>query len=728
MSLVELQGQLDRITYYNEVNHYTVARIRVKGRKQLVTAVGNLFSVSPGELLKLRGTWDVHPKYGEQFKISSYETVAPATEKGIEQYLGSGLIKGIGPVMAKRLVERFGTETLDVIETSVEKLKEVEGFGSKRIEMIKTAWAGQKDIREVMIFLQGHEISSSYAAKIYRHYGRDSIRIVSENPYRLADEIFGIGFQTADRIAEKLGIPKDSEIRAEAGILHVLRQLSDDGHVYYPSEPLIEECGKILSVERENIVRALGRISSEKKIVIQDIHGEKSLENSKAVYLSEFFIAEDEISTKLTALLGSPKNLISLNKDEALEIIRREMNLDLADNQIKAVRDALDKKIMVITGGPGTGKTTIINAIIRIYRKSGQKVALSAPTGRAAKRMLESTGHEAKTIHRLLEYSPKEGGFRKNENDRIDSDLIVIDEASMVDTVLMYHLLKAVPDNATLILVGDVDQLPSVGPGTVLRDIIDSGAVPTVRLNEIFRQSSESLIVVNAHRINRGEFPVIPEDRETPRDFYFIEIEDPEKTAEMILNLCSDKIPRKFGYHPSRQIQVITPMHRGIIGSAHLNVMLQKHLNHSTDELVRGGRVLKTGDKVMQIRNNYDKDVYNGDIGSIASINSEDQEVTIEYDGRIIAYDFTELDEVMLAYAVSVHKSQGSEYPAVVMPLLTQHYLLLQRNLLYTAITRGRHLVVIVGTKKALAIAIRNNKPLKRHTMLRQRLQARNKP
>ncbi|MEW6109004.1 MAG: ATP-dependent RecD-like DNA helicase [Nitrospirota bacterium] len=710
--LAELQGQLERITYFNEENHYTIARLKVQGQKRLVTVVGNLVSVSPGEVLRLKGSWEVHPKYGEQFKFVSYETVVPATAKGIERYLGSGLVKGIGPVMAKRLVDKFGTGTLNIIETDAERLREVEGFGDVRIKMIRTAWEAQKEIRDVMIFLQNYEVSSTYAAKIYRQYGKESIRIVKENPYRLASDIFGIGFQTADSISEKLGIPKDSQIRAEAGVLYVLQKLSEEGHVFYPQKLLMEECKKILDIKTEIIVSALETVILQKRITAEN----------GSIYLSEFYTAEVGVAKKLKNIFNAPKNLIRFDRDSAIEWAQKDLNIVLADNQIRAIQESLDRKVTVITGGPGTGKTTIIRAIIRIFRMAGLNVMLAAPTGRAAKRMSEATGYEAKTIHRLLEYSPKNGGFRKNEEDRLDSDLIVIDEASMADTILMHSLLNAVPENATLVLVGDVDQLPSVGPGNVLKDIIDSGVIPTVSLNEIFRQSKESLIIVNAHRINRGDFPVLESSREKIRDFYFIELEDPGKVAEMIVRMCKEKIPDKFGYNPFNDIQVITPMHRGVVGASNLNAELQRHLNRSADELHRGGRILKAGDKVMQIRNNYDRDVYNGDIGKIKVINREDQELVVDYDGRMVSYDFTDLDEIALAYAVSVHKSQGSEYPAVVMPLLTQHYMLLQRNLLYTAITRGKKLVVIIGTKKALAIAIKNNKPQLRYTNLKNRL------
>jgi exodeoxyribonuclease V alpha subunit len=709
---IELQGQLERITYHNEENHYTIAKLKVKGQRDLVTIVGCIVSMTPGEVLRLKGDWDSHPKYGEQFKVVSYETVTPATVKGIERYLGSGLIKGIGPVMAKRLVNKFGLETLEIIENSADRLKEVEGIGEKRIDMISTAWAEQKEVRDVMLFLQGHEVSSNYAAKIYRQYGKESIRVVKENPFRLADDIFGIGFLTADKIAGNLGIPKDSEMRAEAGILYVLRKLADEGHVYYPYEDLINESMKILEIDTGIITSALGKIASEKRVVL----------DGKAVYLSEFYAAEVGVAVSLKAVLVGAKGLIRSDRDAAIKGAQEELKITLAEKQIQAVRESLDKKVLVITGGPGTGKTTIINAILRIYRRAGQRVLLAAPTGRAAKRMSETTGFEARTIHRLLEFSPKDNCFKKNEQERLDTDLIVIDEASMVDTILMHHLSRAVRPETTLILVGDIDQLPSVGAGNVLKDIIDSGRVPTVRLNEIFRQAKESMIIINAHRINSGEFPYITSDKEKLRDFYFVELEEPEKVLEMIVHMCRDRIPERFGFHPLDDIQVLTPMHRGVVGASSLNAALQKELNASPEGLQRGGRTFKTGDKVMQIRNNYDKDVYNGDIGRIVSMDKEAQEVTVSFDGKRVDYDFSDLDEIVLAYAVSVHKSQGSEYPVVVMPLLTQHYLLLQRNLLYTAITRGKKLVVIIGTKKALGIAIRNNNQQLRYTRLKDRL------
>ena len=719
---IEIQGQLEKISYINEENGYTIAKMKVKGHKELITITGNLLPVTPGEILKLKGIWYNHPKYGEQIKVTSYESVIPATAKGIERYLGSGLIKGMGPIMAKRIVTKFGVETLDVIENSVSRLKEVDGIGDKRIEMIQNAWAEQKEIKEVMLFLQGHGVSPSYATKIFKHYGQKSIKVVKENPYQLATDIFGIGFITADKIAENVGIAKDSQIRAEAGILYVLQQLSNEGHVYYPYELLVEECKRVLNLGRDIIVNAFGKITLEKKIVIEDINEGEIKKNNKAVYLTELYVSEVGISNGLKKLLNAKKMLRPFDIEKALEWVQKELGIVLAENQMRAVKESINQKVMVITGGPGTGKTTIINSIIKIYKRLGQRVLLAAPTGRAAKRLAEATGHETKTIHRLLEFSPKEGGFKRNEHNPLEADLIVIDENSMVDTILMHHFLKAVPVTATLILVGDADQLPSVGPGNVLKDIIESGVMPTVKLHEIFRQSRESLIITNAHKVNNGEMPILTHNKDKIQDFYFFQIEEPEKILEKIISLCKEKIPEKFKFDPVKDIQVLTAMHKGIIGTSNLNTELQKVLNPSTDELVRGSKIFKSGDKVMQIINNYDKDVYNGDIGVITRIDKEEQEITVDYDGKSVIYDYKDLDELVLAYCVSVHKSQGSEYLAVVMPVHTQHYMLLQRNLLYTAITRGKRLVVLIGTKKALAIAIGNNKPQKRYTYLKNRL------
>lgn len=721
----EIKGQVERITYANEENGYVIAKIKVPSRKDPVTVLGNLFAITPGEVLRLIGYWNQHPKYGEQFRVQAYETVLPATAKGIERYLGSGLIKGIGPIMARRLVSMFGEKTLDIIEHNIERLLEVSGIGEKRVEMIKHAWEEQREIRDVMVFLQGYGVSPAYAVRIYKHYGNDAIKVVKENPYRLAMDIFGIGFITADKIAEKLGIPHDSPVRTEAGVLHVLHQLSDDGHIYYPYESLVNKCADILQVEESTIPYALDSIASQKKVIIEEVKTQNSKLKTgevRAVYLTPLHVAELGIVNRLKALFTYPKQMRLINIDEAIEWAQKTLKMTLSKKQVDAVRSSVHAKAMVITGGPGTGKTTIINAIIRIYTKMGQKLLLAAPTGRAAKRMTEATGHEAKTIHRLLEYSPGGTSFKKNETNPLEADLVIIDEVSMVDTILMYHLLKAISMKATIILVGDVDQLPSVGPGNILRDIIDSEYLPTVRLNEIFRQSKESMIVVNAHKINSGHMPTTYHDGKHKKDFYFFNIEDPEKVLEEIVTLCQKKIYSHFGYEAINDVQVLTPMHKGTVGVTNLNVVLQSALNPEGDELIRAGRIFRVGDKIIQMKNNYDKDVFNGDIGRIVAIDKEIQEVAIAFDGRQVSYEFHELDEINLAYAISVHKSQGSEYPVVIMPILTQHFMLLQRNLLYTGITRGKKLVILIGTWKALAIAIKNNTPQKRYTTLRERL------
>ncbi len=721
--LVDLEGQIERITYTNEENGYTIARIKVPGQHDLVTVVGNLMAPMPGEVVKLRGEWANHPKYGEQFKIVHYETSVPATVYGIKKYLGSGLIKGIGPVMADRIVKEFGKETLEVIGERIEDLGQVDGIGQKRIAMIKKAWEEQKEIREVMLFLQSHGVSSGYATKIFKRYGDRSIQVVRGNPYRLATDIYGIGFLTADAIAEKLGFEKDSPLRAEAGILYVLNQVADDGNVYFPYEPLLQKCHEILGVDREVIARALGTLAFEGRVVTEDLNagaGEYR-ENNKAVYLAKFHLSETSVAARLKALIDAPKSIRDIDSDKAAKWVQARLSITLATNQIAAIRCASENKVLVITGGPGTGKTTIINAILKIFSRLGVKIMLAAPTGRAARRMGETTGFEAKTIHRLLEYSIQKGGFQRNEERPLDCDLLVVDETSMIDTILMHHLLKAVPHRTTLILVGDVNQLPSVGAGNVLHDIISSGGVPVVELNEIFRQARESLIIVNAHKINNGILPSLKTSG--PRDdFYFIEQEDPEAVLRIIIELAKERVPRRFGFDPVEEIQVLTPMHKGIVGAGNLNMELQKVLNPEKHGLTRGNRVLLVGDKVMQVKNNYDKEVFNGDMGRITRINLEDQEVIISFEGREAVYDYSELDEIVLAYAVSVHKSQGSEYPAVIIPVLTQHYVLLQRNLIYTAVTRGRRLVILVGTKRALAIGVNNDKTQMRYTRLRERL------
>jgi exodeoxyribonuclease V alpha subunit len=717
-----IHGLLERISYHNEENDFVVAKLREKDKKELTTIVGNLSGINPGESLKVTGKWVHNKRFGEQFQVERFEVTVPATIHGIQKYLASGLIKGIGPIMSERIVEKFGLHTLEVIEKTSEKLSEVEGIGPKRISMIRKAWEEQKEIKEIMIFLQGHGVSAAYSAKIYKQYANQSIEMVRENPYRLAHDIHGIGFITADKIAQNLGIDCNSLIRAKAGLIYVLNQLTEEGHVYYPEIQLIHKTKEILNVDEEIVILAVKELSKEKELFLQDLDPDGNL---RAAFLAPVYVAETGIAQRLINLKGSPSNIRPIHPEKAIEWVQQKLNIELAQRQEEAVLLAATSKVLIITGGPGTGKTTLITAILRIFQQLKLRILLAAPTGRAAKRMNEATGWEAKTIHRLLEYSPRKGGFKKDQDDPLEADVVIIDETSMVDTLLMYHLLKAIPSHAHLILVGDVDQLPSVGPGNVLKDIIRSGRFTVVRLTEIFRQAQESMIVVNAHKINQGQFPVLKEiEKPEKTDFQFIQEEDPEKILQNILDLCSERIPKHFRFHPLREIQVLAPMHKGIIGVANLNIELQKRLNPGQSGITHGAWNFRLGDKVMQIVNNYDKDVFNGDIGWISKIDPEEREVTIDFDGRLIPYDYSDLDEIVLAYAVSVHKSQGSEYPVVILPVVTQHYLLLQRNLIYTGITRAKKLVILIGTKKALAIAIRNNKPQRRYTLLSERLAA----
>jgi exodeoxyribonuclease V alpha subunit len=628
--------------------------------------------------------------------------------------------------MAGRIVERFGEKTLDVIENQIGRLADVKGIGKKSLANIAKAWEAQKEIRDVMIFLQGHGVSAAYATKIFKRYGDRSIAVVKQNPYRLATDIFGIGFLKADHIAKELGFSNDAGVRVEAGVIYTLQQLSEEGHVFFPYEPLIERCREILNVEREPIAEAIACLSAEKQIVIEDINEdiEDFRENNKAVFLTRYHRCETGIANRLKALLSTPKSMRTVDSARALQWVRDQLSFQPAEKQQDAIRYALENKVLVLTGGPGTGKTTIIKAILKIFSQMKVRILQAAPTGRAAKRMSEMTGHPAKTIHRLLEYSIHKLGFQRHENNPLECDVLIVDETSMIDTVLMYHLLKAVPATAGCIFVGDVNQLPSVGAGNVLNDLIASGAVAVIELTEIFRQAKTSRIVVNAHKINAGELPVVNQsDISDPQnDFYFIEQDDPEKVLDIILELVHTRISDRFGFDAIDDIQVLTPMHKGIVGAVNLNNRLQTVLNPGSGGIVRGDRSFRVNDKVMQIRNNYDKEVFNGDIGRISAIQPEERRITVCFDNRQLVYDISELDEIVLAYAVSVHKSQGSEYPVVILPVLTQHYILLQRNLIYTAVTRGRQLVVMVGSRRALAIGVNNNQIQQRFARLRYRL------
>jgi exodeoxyribonuclease V alpha subunit len=711
-----LEGVLERIVFFNEENSFTVARLQVPGKKDLVTIVGALPLSTPGETLRLKGQWVVDTKFGQQFRVESCLSVLPATIIGIQKYLGSSLVKGIGPVMAKRIVDKFGLDTFDIIEENPERLTEAEGIGPIRTERITKAWQEQKQIREVMVFLQGHEISPAYAVKIFRAYGDKSVSVVKENPYRLALDISGIGFKTADKVARSMGIDPNSQIRAEAGIIHVLSELVDEGHCYYPYDELKQKVAELLEIDPAILETALAALAREERILIE------VLPETKAVYLTPLHVAEANVARRLKTLMASPKQALQIDVEKAIAWVESTSHINLAETQKLALRKTIIGKVVVLTGGPGTGKTTLINSLVKILEKKGQRIVLASPTGRAAKRLSEVTGREAKTIHRLLEFSPKEGGFKRNEDNPLDADLVVIDEASMVDILLMNNLLKAIPLTATLLLVGDVDQLPSVGPGNILKDIIASGSVETIILTAIFRQAQESLIIVNAHRVNGGEFPQLKPQPGQRSDFYFIEKDDPEEVLGVIKELCIKRLPVAFRLNPLDDIQVMTPMHRGTVGVANLNAELQALLNPQGKAITRGGRLFRVNDKVMQIKNNYEKDVFNGDIGALAAIDLEPQKVQVKFEGRMVDYELNDLDDLVLAYAISIHKSQGAEYPVVVVPLLSQHYIMLQRNLLYTAITRAKRLVVLVGSKRAIAIAVRNNKVQRRFTNLAAKL------
>ena len=725
----ELTGQIERVTYNDAESGYAVLRIAVKGYPDLVTAVGTIASPAVGEVLNMRGVWMEHPRFGSQFKIIEYRSFAPSSVKGMEKYLGSGLIKGIGPSMAEKIVSKFGADAFDILDSHPERLLEIEGIGEKKAAAIHEAWLEQREMREVMLFLQSHGIGTGYALRVFKHYGSASVRVLEENPYRLAIDIFGIGFMTADKIASGMGFNRESPLRIRAGVLHVMNELTREGHVFVPVEELTGSAAKILSVSPEVVEKGIEDARLNQELIIE-WYTDADKKDDCAVYLPAFHYAELHSAKNLCSILSSPFNGQYADPDVVIPWVQRELGIIFAGRQTEALKTALSSQVMVITGGPGTGKTTLIKAIMKIRSARGYKIMLAAPTGRAAKRMTEATGHEAKTIHRMLEYtgSTMSGGdFMRNETNPLDCDLLVVDEASMIDQVLFHHLLKAVPKGSSVIFVGDVDQLPSVGPGNVLKDIIDSGVCPVVHLNEIYRQSRESMIVVNAHRVNNGEMPCLDEKGEpsSVSDFYFIEEGDPDRALEIIKTLVTVRMPQKFGLDSVKDIQVLTPMHRGSLGTARLNSELRETLNtcHGS-KVLRMGRTLQEGDKVMQIRNNYEKDVYNGDIGTVVMVDGEESRVIVEMDSGRVSYDFSELDELIHAYAVSIHKSQGSEYPAVVIPIMTQHYMMLQRNLLYTAITRGKKLVVIIGTKKAVAIAVNNDKTRKRYTRLAERLKS----
>ena len=703
----KIKCTIERITFQNPDNGYSVLHATIKGFREEQTIVGTFHEVTVGAVLTVEGSWRVDKRYGRQFAAEVWSEEMPADIIGIEKYLGSGLVKGIGPKFAKLIVSQFGLETFEVIEKDTERLLEVPGIGKGRVAKIKASWEKQKDVKDIMVFLQGHGVSSTYAAKIYKQYGKESIEKVQGNPYCLADDIWGIGFKTADGIAEKLGYEKNDLRRCRSGILYTLSKLSEDGHVYSEREQLIKSAKELLQAEEEPIIQALDQMIEAEDVILEE----------EAIFLPPFYYAEVGIANKLKRLQEDTSGTLfdgTLNIEE----IVKQTSIQYDDVQVAAIGQAVKSKVMVLTGGPGTGKTTTTLGIIAALESLGQSILLAAPTGRAAKRMSEATGKEAKTIHRLLEYNPAEGYGRNDENP-LQGGVLIVDESSMIDIILMNSLLKAVPSHMKVILVGDIDQLPSVGAGNVLRDIIDSDVVPVVRLTRIFRQAQSSRIITNAHKINQGVFPDISNGKDS--DFFFIKQEDPELAANEIVNIVKNRIPKAYHFN-TNEIQVLAPMQRSVVGATNLNIILQEAINPIGDSLSRGGFKYRKGDKVMQIRNNYDKEVFNGDIGHVKEVNMEERSLIVIFEGREVEYEDSELDELTLAYATTIHKSQGSEYPVVVIPLLMTHYVMLQRNLIYTGITRAKKICIIVGSTKALAYSVHNMVVLKRNTKLKERL------
>lgn len=715
-----LSGTIERVTFHNPETGFAVLRVHAKGRRGLVTVVGLVPGVVTGEFIEATGSWQQDRDHGLQLKADDIRTTPPHTVEGIEKYLGSGLVKGIGSHYARRIVEVFGERTLQVIDDSPSFLREIKGIGPARLQRIRESWREQKAVRALMVFLQSHGVGTSRAVRIHKTYGENAIDQIREDPYRLATDVWGIGFKTADELAGRLKIDPGSPLRARAALRFVLQQMSDKGHCGFPEAGVVAETVALTGID-ETVIREAVEHQRHAGVVVRD---QAADEPEPWLYLKPLFLAERGVAAALHRLGHGKHPLPTINAEAALAWVERKIGLELAPTQRDAVRQATERKTLVITGGPGTGKTTIVRGILEIFAAKGLRCQLTAPTGRAAKRLGETTGREARTIHRLLEFQPSAGGFGRDRQNALELDLLVVDEVSMVDIVLMNQLLRAVPDNACVVLVGDVDQLPSVGPGSVLKDVIGSKAVPVVRLTEIFRQAGQSWIVRAAHQVNRGEFPESAPDRDG--DFFFIEAEAPETIIERILTLVRERVPARFGLDPLRDVQVLTPMNRSDLGARNLNARLQAVLNPPRGDVVeRFGNAFRVGDKVLQTVNNYQKEVFNGDIGRVTAIDLVDQELTVHFEGRAVPYDFGELDELSLAFAMTIHKAQGSEYPAVILPLHTQHYMMLQRNLLYTGITRGKRLVVVVGSRKALQMAVERRDTARRYTALARRLMAR---
>jgi len=714
--LKNISVSLERIVYQDEENGFTVARADPNDMvEDEITVVGNLPSVFPGQELSLKGYWDHHSEYGRQFKVKDCKIDLPANEAGIKKYLASDFIKGIGPVIAERITDEFGEDSLNVIDQQPEKLEEVEGIGPHRLDRIKEGWKEGKEIRNIMIFLKEHGVSTTYSVKIYKEYGDDTVQILEEDPYQLARDVFGIGFKTADKIATKLGLGETELPRLKAGVEYALQEATNEGHLYLPYEKLVEESAELLETETDRIGPAIDELVREERII-----PEQQLGEGKPHYLTPFYYGEVGVVKRISELMENTPNINEENVEQLVEKFAETRKIDYNEDQLIGMKKSLLEKVLVITGGPGTGKTTILKGIVELMAKVGKKVSLAAPTGRAAKRLAEATGREAETIHRLLDFKPP-NRYEHNETNKLDTDVVIIDEVSMVDLLLANNLLKAVPNNSRLILVGDKDQLPSVGAGNVLRDLLDSDEVPQVELTEIFRQAKRSRIVTNAHRINEGKFPNLKNSADS--DFFFIEEDEPEQVAKKVTDLVASRLGKQYDLIPKKDIQVLSPMHRGEAGVDNLNKLLQDRLNSGEPlDLPLSSREFIVGDRVMQIRNNYEKEVFNGDIGRIVSSNEKSNFMVQFSPSKRASYDTGDLSELVLAYAVTIHKSQGSEYPVVVIPLLTQHYMMLQRNLLYTALTRAEELAVIVGTKKAIGIAISNDKVEDRYTLLSERL------
>lgn len=707
-----IDGVIENVIYRSPDTGYTVCTITVRGRKELVTVVGNCHALWEGEILEATGKWIHHRQHGMQFQADNMVCHAPATVHGIERYLGSGMIRGIGKELARRVVKMFGVDTLRIIDKESARLEDVDGIGPTRRQMIKESWMEQLAVRDIMVFLRGHGVGTAQANRIYKQYGADAVNIIRRNPYRLCSDVWGIGFKSADQVAASLGVSRESEQRACAGIVHVMNTLTEEGHCYAETDELLAAAEQLLEIPRTILEPALN-VEIKRGSLVND---------RGSIYPSEIHESETGVAAKLRSLMAAPVGFAPIQADKAIPWAEERIRIHLDPHQVEALRMALTSKVSIITGGPGVGKTTIIRALVDIFKARKLPLALAAPTGRAAKRMEEATHHPASTIHRMLKYTPKVHKFEFGPGNPLKESVVILDEVSMVDIKLMHAFLSALRDDVILVLVGDVDQLPSVGPGNVLRDAIDSAVIPFRRLETIFRQAAGGWIVQNAHRVNRGEDIGIPDEKQSS-DFFFFPANEPDRVVNLALDLVTRRIPGRFGFDPMDDIQVLTPMRRNQLGADNLNVLLQEALNPQGEAVQRFGRKYRVGDRVMQIRNNYDKEIYNGDIGRLTRINTVDQTVDVTFDNRKVTYEWTEIDELVHAYACSIHKSQGSEYPVVVLLIATQHFKLLQRNLLYTGITRGRKLVCLVGSHKAVGMAIRNNQIQQRRTALKTRLQ-----